>query len=42
MVNLGKEIENDKKRNEKKFGPCINVFLNFDPYTTLDPFDPKH
>ena len=36
MVNLGKEIENDKKWNEKKLGPCMNVFLNFDPYTTLD------
>ena len=36
MLNLGKEIENDKKWNEKKPGPCMNVFLNFDPYTTLD------
>ena len=41
MVNLGKEIENDKKWNEKKLGPRINVFLNFDPYTTLDLFHPK-
>ena len=41
MVNLGKEIENDKKWNEKKLGPCMNVFLNFDPYTTLDLFHPK-
>ena len=41
MVNLGKEIENDKKWNEKKLGPCMNVFLNFDPYTTLDLFNPK-
>ena len=22
-------------------GPCINVFINFDPYTTLDLFHPK-
>ena len=41
VVNLGKEIENDKKLNEKKFGPCINVFLNFDPYITLDLFHSK-
>ena len=41
MINLGKEFENDKKWNEKKLGPCMNVFLNFDPYTTLDLFDPK-
>ena len=41
MANLGKEIENDKKSNEKKLGPCMNVFLNFDPYTTLDLFHPK-
>ena len=34
MVNLGKEIENDKKWNEKKPGP----FINFDPYTSLDLF----
>ena len=38
---FGKEIENDKKCNEKKLGPCMNVFLNFDPYTTLDLFHPK-
>ena len=36
MVNLGKEIENEKKWNEKKLGPCMNVFINFDPYSTLD------
>ena len=41
MANLGKEIENDKKWNEKKLGPCLNVFLTFDPYTTLDLFHPK-
>ena len=41
MVNLGKEFENDKKWNEKKLGPCMNEFLNFDPYTTLDLFHPK-
>ena len=41
MVHLGKEIENEKKWNEKKFGPRMNVFLNFDPYTTLDLFHPK-
>ena len=41
MVNLGKEIENDKKWNEKKLVPCKNVFHNFDPYTTLDLFHPK-
>ena len=41
MVNLGKEIENDKKWNEKKLGPYMNVFINFDPYTTLDLFHPK-
>ena len=41
VVNLGKEIENDKKLNEKKLGPCMNVFLNFDPCTTLDLFHPK-
>ena len=33
MVKLGKEIENKKKWNEKKLGPCMNVFINFDPYT---------
>ena len=36
MVNLGKEIENEYKWNEQKLGPCMNVFINFDPYTTLD------
>ena len=41
MVNFGKEIENEKKWNEKNLGPCMNVFLNFDPYTTLDLFHPK-
>ena len=41
MVNVGKEIENDKKWSEKKLGPCMNVFLNFDRYTTLDLFHPK-
>ena len=41
MVNLGKEIENEKKWNEKKLGPCMNIFLNFDPNTTLDLFHPK-
>ena len=41
MVHLGKEIENEKNWNEKKLGPCMNVFLNFDPYTTLDLFQPK-
>ena len=40
-VNLGKEIENEKKSNEKKLGPCMNVFIKFDPYTTLDLFHPK-
>ena len=33
MVKLGKEIENKKKWNEEKLGPCMNVFINFDPYT---------
>ena len=41
MVNLGKEFENGMNWNEKKLGPCMNVFLNFDPYTTLDQFHPK-
>ena len=41
MVNLGKEIENDKNLNEMKLGPSMNIFRNFDPYTTLDPFYPK-
>ena len=41
MVNLGKEIENDKKWNEKKVAPCMNVFINFDPYTTLHVSYPK-
>ena len=41
MVNLGKEFGNDKKLNEKKLGPCMNLFLNFDHYTTLDLFLPK-
>ena len=41
MVNLGKEIENEKKWNEKKLGSCMNVFINFDHYTTLDLFHPK-
>ena len=27
MFNLEKEIENDKKWNEKKLGPCMNVSL---------------
>ena len=26
MVNLGTEIENDKKWNEEKLGPCMNLF----------------
>ena len=41
MVNLGTEIKTGKKWNEKRLGPCMNVFLNFDPYTTLDLFHPK-
>ena len=41
IVNLGKEIEKGKKWNEKKLGPCMNVFNNFDPYTALDLFHPK-
>ena len=41
MVNLGKEIENDERWNEKKLGPFMNVFLNFDPHTTLDLFHPN-
>ena len=41
MVNLGKEIENKKKWKEKKLGPCMNVFINFDPDTTLDLCHPK-
>ena len=40
MVNLGKEIEKEK-RNERKLAPCMNVFINFLPYTTLDLFHPK-
>ena len=36
MVNSGKE--NEKKWNEKKLGSCMNVFINFDPYTTLHLF----
>ena len=39
MINLGREIENNKKWNEKKLEPCMNVFLNFHP--TLDLFHPK-
>ena len=41
MVNLGKGIENVKKWIEKNLATCMNVFLNFDPYTTLDLFHPK-
>ena len=42
MVNLRKEIENEKW-NKKKLGPCMNVSLDFDPYsnTTFDLFHPK-
>ena len=40
MFTLGKEFENDKKWNEKKLGPCMNVYLNFDP-STLDLFHQK-
>ena len=40
MVNLGKEIEKEK-RNERKLAPCMNVFINFLPYITLDLFHPK-
>ena len=29
MVNLGKEFENGMNWNEKKLGPCMNVFLSF-------------
>ena len=39
MVNFGKEIE--KNLSEKKLGPRMNVFINFDPNTTLDLFRPK-
>ena len=38
IVNLGKEIKNDKKCNERKLGLCMNVVINFDPYTNLDLF----
>ena len=42
MVNLGEEIENEKKWTERKeLGACMNVFINFDPHTTLDLFHPK-
>ena len=27
VVNLGKEIENDKKLNEKKLGPCMHSLI---------------
>ena len=30
-----------RSETKKKLGPCMNVFLNFDPYTTLDLFHPK-
>ena len=40
MVNLGKEIENEEG-NEKKLGPCMNVFTNFGFYTILYLFYPK-
>ena len=40
VVNLGRKIENDKKWNEEKLGPCMN-FLNFNPCTTLNMFHPK-
>ena len=41
IVNLGKEIKNDKKCNVKKLGSCMTVFNNFDPYTGLDLFHAK-
>ena len=41
MVHFGKGIENEKKWDEKKLGPCMTVFINFDPYTTLDLLHPK-
>ena len=41
MVNLETEIENENKWNEKKLGPCMSVFINFAPHTTLDLFHPK-
>jgi len=41
MVNFGNGIENEKKWNEKKLGPFKSVFINFDPYTTLDLLHPK-
>ena len=41
VFNLGKEIEKDKKWNEKKLGPCMNVFLSFHRYTTFDMFHPS-
>ena len=41
LVNLGKEIQNERKWKEKKLGPCMNVFINFDLDTTLDLFSSK-
>ena len=41
MVNLGKETENNKNWNGKKLGPRMNVFINFDRYTTLNRFHAK-
>ena len=41
MVNLGQEIENEKKWKEKKLVPCMNVIINFDPYNPLDLFHPN-
>ena len=42
MVHLKKEIENDKKWNEKKLGPCMYERIHlFWPYSTLDLFHPK-
>ena len=32
MVNLGKEIENDKKWNEEKLVPFMNVLINTLPW----------
>ena len=41
MVNFGKGIENEEKWNEKKLEPLMSVFINFNPYTTLDLLHPK-
>ena len=41
-INMGKKLKMRRSKTKRnKLGPCMNVFIDFNPYTTLDLFHPK-